>query len=592
MSTNLVRRIADTRGFLSKIWQLAKPYWFSDEDTQVQFWFVRFKAKERSVARVLLLAVIVLNFVQVWLSKLFNDWYGRFYDALQAKDEATFWWEMGVFAVLAFVFIVIGVYTLWLRQLLTIRWRRWVTNIYFRDWLSERTYYRMELANHGADNPEQRIEQDVALFTTQTLSISVGLLSNIVSLITFSFILWALSGPIEFLGITIPGYMFWVALVYAAIGSVLTYYVGRPLVRINFMLERFNADFRYQMTRIRENAESIALYGGEPDERRRLNGAFGRVYDTFYDYMVYNKRLTWLTSFYGQAAIIFPFLVAAPRYFAGAIQLGQVMQISSAFGQVQGAMSWFVDSFSGLADWKATVDRLTQFAEAMSVTHRDQARHPGFDVVQRGDRLVLDDADIALPDGHVILKGTGFAIEKGQSVLLQGPSGSGKSTLFRVLAGLWPFGKGKLTLPLGTRNLFLPQRPYLPIGTLAATLCYPDKPEAHTQAEMASVLELCRLGHLKDRLGEQENWSIHLSPGEQQRLAIARALLFNPDWLFLDEATSALDEPTEAYLYGLLKERLAQTTLVSIAHKPSVARYHERRLVIDPEAARIVEPAA
>lgn len=590
MSTNLVRRIADTRGFLSKIWLLAKPYWFTDEDALVHFWFFRFRAKERWVARVLLFAVVALNLVQVWLSKLFNDWYGRFYDALQVKDEATFWWELGVFTVLAFAFIVIGVYTIWLTQLLTIRWRRWLTNIYFRDWLSERAYYRMELANHGADNPEQRIEQDVALFTSQTLSISVGLLSNIVSLITFSFILWALSGPIELLGITIPGYMFWVALVYALIGSVLTYYVGRPLVRINFMLERFNADFRYQMTRIRENAESIALYSGEPDERRRLNGAFGRVYDMFYDYMIYNKRLTWLTSFYGQAAIIFPFLVAAPRYFSGAIQLGQVMQISSAFGQVQGALSWFVSSFSGLADWKATVDRLTQFAEAMAATHRDVARHPGFDVEQSGDRLVLDHADIALPGGQVLLEGAAFTIEKGQSVLLQGPSGSGKSTLFRVLAGLWPFGKGKLSLPAGARSLFLPQRPYLPIGTLAETLCYPDKPETHTRAEMERTLALCRLGHLEGRLDEQENWSMQLSPGEQQRLAIARALLFKPDWLFLDEATSALDEPTEAYLYGLLKERLAETTLVSIAHKQSVARFHDRRLVIDPEAARVVEP--
>lgn len=586
MSTNLVRRIADTKGFLAKIWLLARPYWFTDEDAEVRFWFFRFKAKERWIARVLLAAVIVMNFVQVWLSKLFNDWYGRFYDALQAKDEATFWWEMGVFTILACAFIVLGVYTIWLRQLLTIRWRRWLTDIYFRDWLSDRTYYRMEVASHGADNPEQRIEQDVAGFTSQTLGIFVGFLSNIVSLVTFSVILWALSGSIELMGVTIPGYMFWVALVYAALGSLLTYFVGRRLVHINFMLERYNADFRYQMTRIRENAESIALYSGEADERRRLRGAFGRVYDMFYSYMVYNKRLTWLTSFYGQAAIIFPFLVAAPRYFSGAIQLGQVMQISSAFGQVQGAMSWFVDSFASLADWKATVDRLTQFAEAMNATHAE-ARSSGFDIRQDGQDLVLDGASIAVPGGRVLIEGARIAIRKGESVVLQGPSGSGKSTLFRVLAGLWPFGSGKVRLPEGARVLFLPQRPYLPTGTLAETLCYPDSVSAHRPADIVAMLETCRLEHLTGRLDETQNWSLLLSPGEQQRLAVARALLFKPDWLFLDEATSALDEPNEQHLYGLLKSRLPGATIVSIAHKPSILAFHERRLVIDPAAASV-----
>jgi vitamin B12/bleomycin/antimicrobial peptide transport system ATP-binding/permease protein len=599
MTEAVLSRVAEARSFFSKLWKLAAPYWWAEGTGEIGAGRFRVAMAERWIARGLLLIVLFLGIFSVYLSKLFNDWYGRFYNALQDKDAAAFWVEIRWFSILAFIYIIVYVYRIWLRQYLEIRWRRWLTGIYTQSWLGNHTYYRMELTGHGADNPEQRIEKDIADFTRQTLFLSLDFISEVISLVTFSIILWNLSGTLLvpiFGGIGIPGYMMWVAVVYAAIGSWLTYKIGRPLVRTNFDLERYNADFRYRMIRVRENAESIALYKGEPDEERRLGSAFERIYATWWDYMNYNKRLFWLTAFYNQAAIIFPFLVAAPRYFTGEIQLGVVMQTSSAFGQVQNSLSWFVNSFDTLAPWKATVDRLTGFSEAMEATRAAQETERGFDIAPTSQSaLTLDDVEVALPNGRVILDDVDLAIAKGQRVVIQGPSGSGKTTLFRVLAGLWPFGRGVVRIPEDAKILFLPQKPYIPIGTLKEALCYPDKPEAHSDAEVGEVLTFCQLGHFADRLDETGNWSMVMSPGEQQRLSFARALLVRPDWLFLDEASSALDEATEADMYGLLAERLPGLTMVSIAHKPSVVAFHDRRVVLNPVDRKVIlemlEPA-
>jgi putative ATP-binding cassette transporter len=595
MPTNLLSRLTETKSLLGKIWHLARPYWFTRDIAEIKLLWLRFRVPERWIASTLLLVIIAASIASVYISKLFNDWYGRFYDALQNKNADAYYHELLYFSVLAFIYIVIAVYQIWLQQLLTIRWRRWLTDVYYRDWLADRTYYRMELTNGGTDNPEQRMQQDVGTFASQTLSITLGLLSNIMTLGTFSVILWGLSGSFTIPvmgGLEIPGYMFWAALLYAVVGSYLTYWVGRPLVRINFMLERYNADFRFQMSRIREHAESVALYGGERDETRRLRGAFGRIYETWWNLMTYNKRLMWLTSFYGQAAVIFPFLVGAPRYLAGQIQLGALMQIVSAFGQVQGSLSWFVNSFADLASWKATVDRLTTFADNMAAAKQAQMTDRGFDLASTGaDALTLAGAQVRLPEGRVILKDLDLEIDRGERVVLQGPSGSGKTTLFRVLAGLWPFGNGRVRLPAGARVLFLPQKPYLPLGSLREVLSYPDRPDSHDDDALKEALQVVQLPHLRDRLGEVESWSMTLSPGEQQRLAFARAFLFRPDWIFLDEATSALDETVEALLYRTLRERLPDATVISITHKPSVLQFHDRRIVIDP-ATQTLRPAA
>lgn len=601
MIQDLVTRTAAARSFLAKVWALARPYWFAPEKSEVRLFGVRFLVPERWIARLLLVAILGMNFFLVWMAKELNAWNAKFFNALQEKDGERFWellfsldsFEAFFFSFtgLVFVFIVVAVYRLWLRQLLTIRWRRWITEIYFGDWLSDRTYYRMELLNHGTDNPEQRIEQDVAQFASQTLMIFFGLVSEIATLVTFTLVLWNLSGSLVlplFGGIEIPGFMVWVALIYAIVGSFLTWFIGRRLVRVNFLLERYNADFRYRMTRIRENAESIALYGGERDERRRLSEAFARIYETWWEYMKLNKRLTWLTVFYNQVAHVFPIVVQAPRYFAGEIPLGVLTQTAGAFGQVQGSLSWFVDSFSQLADWKAVVDRLTTFAETMTRMKEMVESEHAFSKTHETPALELEGVDVALPDGRLLLEKVDLVIEPGEAVVVQGPSGSGKTTLFRVLAGLWPFGRGRIDLPAGARVLFLPQKPYLPIGTLKEALAYPETPDRYSTSEYRAALEACRLPHLVDRLEESANWSLVLSPGEQQRLAFARALLYRPDWLFLDEASSALDEATEAHIYRLIRERLPNATIVSIAHKPSVLRFHTRRLRIEPTSHRVI----
>ena len=583
-------RIANARSFLSKLWVLAKPYWFAEERQAVGLWGRSVMVKESWIARGLLAVIVGLSVLIVYMSKLINSWNARFFNALQEKNAEAFWAELLYWVVLVALFIVAFVYRLWLTQLLTIRWRRWLSEVYFRDWLADRTYYRMELTGQGTDNPEQRIEQDCATFCQQTLSISLGLLLQVMTLITFAAVLWNLSGafvlPI-FGGITIPGYMMWAAVAYALVGSVATYLIGRPLVRVNFELERFNADFRYRMVRIRENAESIALYRGEHDEERRLRSAFARIFETWWSLMTYTKRLAWLTSFYGQAASIFPIIVAAPQYFAGKIQLGVLTQTADAFGQVQGALSWFVDTYATLAAWKAGVDRLTTFSEAM-VRAKKAAQESDFQrSPQSTPELALQDVDVRLPNGSMLLEDVDVTIQQGDTLLLRGPSGSGKTTLFRVLAGLWPFGRGRIGLPKDARVLFLPQKPYLPTGTLREVLSYPETPDHYTEEACREVLETCMLGHLVPRLGEPANWSLVLSGGEQQRVAFARALLYRPNWLFLDEASSALDEPTERRMYELLAERLPDAAVISVAHRPTVAAFHKRQLVIDPAQHRV-----
>src|SRR5262245_16342776 len=591
MIDRFLTRIASARSFAGKLWVLTRPYWFADERQTIRFRGFAFAVKECWIARGLLLLIVGLSVLVVYISKLINSWNARFFNALQDRDAEAFWSELYIWIALVALFIVALVYRVWLMQLLTIRWRRWLSQVFFRDWLADRTYYRMELTRRGVGNPEQRIEQDCNSFTSQTLSISLGLLLQVMTLVTFTAVLWNLSSGFVlplFGGVTVPGYMMWAAVLYALAGSWATYVIGRPLVGVNFALERYNADFRYRMVRIRENAESIALYHGEPVEERRLRGAFTRIFATWWSYMRYNKRLTWLTSFYGQAATIFPYIVAAPQYFAGQIGLGTMTQTADAFGQVQGSLSWFVDTYTQLAAWQATVNRLTSFGEAMAREKRATEKG-GFEIrPQREPRLDLDGVEIELPDGARLLQGVNATVRKGEAVLLRGPSGSGKTTLFRGLAGLWPVGRGRIrTPPPDGRVLFLPQKPYLPIGTLKDALCYPDSPERIPERECREALEACGLWHLSPRLDEASNWSMALSGGEQQRLGFARALLLRPDWLFLDEATSALDEAAERNMYELLRRHLPEATAISIAHRSGVAAFHDRQLIIDPARRRV-----
>ena len=592
MIDRFLSSFANAHGFLAKLWVLSRPYWFAEERSTLRLGGFAFTPKESWIGRSVLALIILLSIVIVYIAKLINAWYATFYNALQEKNVDAFWSELLYFAVLAPLFIIAAVYRLWLTQLLTIRWRRWLSEVYFRDWLADRTYYHMELTRRGADNPEQRIEQDIHNFTRQTLSLTLELILQVMTLVTFAVVLWNLSSGfvLPMIG-AVPGFLMWAAIAYALVGSLATYLIGRPLVRVNFQLERFNADFRYRMTRIRENSESIALYRGEQDEERGLKGAFAKVYEMWRANMKYTKRLTFITTFYRQAALVFPLVLAAPQYFAGRIAFGVLTQVLDAFNQVQSALSWFVESYAQLAEWKAVVDRLTGFSEAMVAAKEASAQADLEESPPQPRQLTLEDAQVRLPNGDTLLEHVDLSVHQGDWVAVEGPSGSGKSTLFRVLAGIWPFGRGRLTLPKDARILFLPQKPYLPVGTLRQALSFPEPTERYSYEACREVLEACALGHLAPRLDELANWSLVLSGGEQQRLAIARALLYRPDWLFLDEASSSLDLDSERRMYGLLRERLPGVTLISVAHRREVVGLHTRRLAIDPSSHRLMAKA-
>ncbi len=549
--------------YLGDWWRLVVPY---------------FRSEERWIAIVLLAGAIGLTLASVTVNVAFSEWNRRFYDSLQNKDEAAFWTEMGNFGWIAALAIAFGVARGLVSPYLRLRWRRWLTGHYLDHWLDGRGYYRIEL-ERKVDNADQRISEDLRLLGFYTMTLLLGLISAVATLISFLFILWQLSGPMSlaFIGldVVIPGYMVWAALIYAFLGTWLANLVGRRLIPLNFLQQRYEANFRFGLIRVRENAEGIALYRGEPRENAVLEERFTDVFNNAWRVLVTEMQLVFYQIGYGQLAIIFPYIVTAPRFFAGAITLGVVMQTAQAFGQVQSALSFFIDNYTNVAELRAVMDRLKGLQTAI-----DEKPPENITVTPETGRADVGTRglDLALPTGQTLLKDLDLTLPKGAWTLISGSSGSGKSTLFRALAGIWPFGHGRVLIPAGARVLFLPQKPYIPIATLRDAVKYPDENSTANDAEIEQALEAARLGHLAGRLDEEAHWSNILSGGEQQRLAIARALVFKPDWLFLDEATASLDEANEAAVYGVLKERLPQATVVSIGHRPSLREWHATRL--------------
>jgi vitamin B12/bleomycin/antimicrobial peptide transport system ATP-binding/permease protein len=566
--------VASERGFLRQAWELTWPY---------------LKSEERWSAIGLLAAIIALNLFSVWLNVRFNRWNNDFYNALQEYKWGQFWYQFGIFGALAFAMIVDAVYALYLRQILHIRWRRWLTDRYLHNWLENQNYYRLQL--HQAvtpDNPDQRISDDIDSFATMTIGLSIGLLNAVVTLLSFLTILWVLSGALVVpLGggktFSIPGYMVFAALIYAVGGTLLTRWIGNPLIRLTFDQQRYEADFRFSLVRLRENAENVAFYGGEARELDTFRARFARIIGNWWGIIRRRKKLTWLTTGYAQVAIVFPFIVAAPRYFNHVIQLGGLMQIASAFGQVQDSLSFIVTSYTEIAQYQAVVQRLSSFRARMEETTAARNAEQPLAIERGGEGVEVDLLHLDLPDGRPLHDDLALKVSPGDALLVTGPSGAGKSTLLRAVAGLWPFGRGRIRVAERS-TLFLPQRPYLPLGALADALAYPRAAAELSRDSLADALRAVGLPHLVERLDEEGNWAQRLSIGEQQRLAFARVLLARPEIVFLDEATSALDEAAEMSLYRLLREASWQPTIVSVGHHGTLRRYHDTIVDLTPPA--------
>jgi putative ATP-binding cassette transporter len=573
-------------------WQLIKPYWVSED---------------RHKARGLLAFVLALNLGIVYVNLRVNTWYAAFYDALDKRNLPAFTHLILVFTILAFIFIALSTAQIYFRQMLEFRWRQWLTDVYLRKWLLSRSYYRME-RDHVVDNPDQRIAEDLRSLASNTLALSIDLVSTIASFFTFVTILWVLSGAVSFVltghTIVIPGYMVWAAVIYAVLGSFFVHKIGRRLVDVGYRQQKVEADFRVLLVRVRENAEQIAFYDGGPEEGRRARAVFAAVRSNWREIMRYTKRLVFASSIYGQIAIIFPLVAAAPRYFAGAFTIGVLMQLGNAFGKVSDACSWFINSYQVLADWRATVNRLREFSARMREGDPDRLTR------ETGDEVAAHGLHIFRPDGQPLAVPAAFRVKAGERWLIRGPSGAGKSTLLRTLAGLWPHASGELKMPgtpavsragNGTDRtddgmeraardrghhvaLFLPQSTYVPDGTLKEAVCYPDRPDDYSDAECAEVLRACRLEAYAERLHVVDAWSRRLSPGERQRLSFARALLLQPDYLFMDESTSSLDVDTERHLYETLLARLPRAAIISVAHRETLTRFHTHEMRVGPQA--------
>lgn len=564
-----------TREFIVGLFHLITPYWNSEE---------------KKSARLYLAAIITLTIAAVYMTLLLNEWFNSFYSALQNYDSGAVYRGLLRFTGLAFAHIAFAVYSYYLQQRLALRWRKWMTKNYLAKWTGQQMYYRLEMFSQGtADNPDQRISEDINLFTARTLSFMSGLLRSATTIICFIFVLWNLSEILSFSAagqeFHIYGYLVWTALAYSVLGTWITHKVGHRLVSLNYLQQKLEADFRFSMVRLRETAESVAFYNGAAKEESFLSNRFMTLLRNTLFIIKKQKQLSWLTNSYAQIAIIFPFVVAVPRYLSQNISLGGLMQIANCFGKVQDAMSYFVDVYASLAEWQSCAERLLSFDKHIAAIEKETEEKSGSLVREEThDRLRLADVTISVPAmdenkrTREIISSASCTIKSGEHVILKGPSGSGKSTLLRTLAGFWPYVKGHISMPAPSEMMFIPQKPYIPMGTSAEAASYPL--ETADEEILSPLLVECGLSHLMEKTDTEADWSHILSLGEQQKLAFVRVFLRKPKWVFLDEATSAMDEETEEKMYRLLTA-LPGTTVISIGHRSTLDKWHDRVLRIE-----------
>lgn len=559
----------------AQTWGLIRPY----------FW----ESPQRLSALILISTVLGLTMFSSWWQTKLVSWMGAKTNALQSKNSEQFYALLPDFFWLLLVLIVVVVMTFYLVEVLEIRWRRWYTKSLLKRWFDHRAFYQLELMRNlpdqaTPDNPDQRVHEDVQKFVKMTCDLARGLVLSLATLVAFGWVLVGVDDGADLRiggqAINIPGFMLWVALLYCGGGTLITYWLGKALKRMNFELQKREANFRYHMARVRDNAEAIALDRAQDIEHFQLDRKMDALLESKYALVKRETRLTWFTAFFSNLSMLFPYLVLAERYFNGHIDMGTLAQVTMAFGAVQGALSWFIDNFSILAEWRASVQRLVELEAALQRTGQaSQLTHEAVDA-----HLAIEGLELRLPTDRVLLQNVAARVEPGRNLLISGPSGSGKSTLLRALSGIWPFAKGHVSLPGSV--MFIPQQPYFPEGRLRDALAYPSRAENYSDAQLAEALTQVGLPGLQTRLDDFEAWQSLLSGGERQRLAVARVLLKQPAWVIADEASSALDNASEARVYEALTEMAQRNggAVISVAHRDSVRKYHQQQWVLDSKA--------
>lgn len=553
-----------------------------------QFWMFAggYLSPKRSIKPLLFFVLIVtLTLFSVRLSLVHSTWYNNMYTALQEFNQTVFWEQMILFCFIAGFSVAAALISYYLNQRFSINWIEWLNTELLEKWMDKRAYYKSQYMGNNLDNPDQRIQQDIQSYVKTTLSLSTGVIDAVTSMISYTILLWGLAGPMTLLGIEIPRAMVYLVFAYVIFTTLIAFWLGKPLIRLNFANEKLNANYRYSLIRVKEYAESIAFYAGEKVEKNRLYKQFLAVIDNMWDIVFRALKFSGFNLVVSQISVVFPLLIQVGRYFEKQIKLGDLMQTLQVFGKLHSNLSFFRNTYDSFAEYKATLDRLTGFHYSVEAAQKQSKT----DITDHPMDVIFQHLSVKSPMGKILIKDLNLTLTQGNSLLIQGQSGVGKTTLLRTIAGLWSYAEGKIFCPQHN-TLFLSQRPYLPQGNLLTALYYPDTTENVDLAKITRVLEQVQLAHLQDRLEQEQDWSRILSLGEQQRLAFARLLLHKPKVAFLDEASASLDEGMEHAMYRLISEELPNTTIISVGHRSTLVPLHQQQLELHTDGSWVFNP--